>query len=123
MMPKILVIDDDLGILKLVQHTLDRAGFLTIITDNGLDAVDMAALHHPQVVLLDDSLPAFSAQQVARDLRANTQTSHIPIIIFSSSTYNNPAYVQALGGDAMIAKPFLPNELVACLKSWVQPCP
>lgn len=119
-MPKILVIDDDLGMLKLVEYTLNTAGFTAVSVKDGFEAITMAEIHHPQAILLDDSLPAVSAQQVAAGLRENAHTRHIPIIIFSSSTYNNPAYAQHLGGDAMIAKPFVPKDLINCLRDWVQ---
>lgn len=120
-MHTVLTIDDDEGILTLVKIVLERAGYQVLQAANGIDGVQIAQTHTPDIILLDDTLPITPSHEVSRQLRSDPQTNHIPIIIFSASLEGrNPAYIQRMGGDEILPKPFRQHDLLSLLSQFLQ---
>jgi CheY-like chemotaxis protein len=112
-MVKVLVIDDDEGILLLVKTTLKRAHYEVLTARNGYEGVQLAQDHRPNVIILDDAMPVLSGREVCAELRNRPETSEIPIVISSASLETrNPRYAQSLGADALLAKPFRPQDMI-----------
>lgn len=118
MKSRILIIDDDKFIVKIIKDCLDKEGY-TISTaadsEAGLDEVYQNA---PDLILLDVVLPGMSGHEICRLLRNDTRTSHVPIIMLTSrgGTNDKVAGFEA-GADDYITKPFEPAELVARVKT------
>lgn len=107
---KILVVDDDARILKIVKHCLEKEAFQVVTAVDGESALNMVKQEQPSLVVLDLMLPKLNGYDVCRAL--NDQYS-IPIIILSAKGDELDRIVGfRLGVDDYMTKPFSPTELV-----------
>jgi two-component system KDP operon response regulator KdpE len=113
--PRVLVVDDEQQILRTLRVILREAGFEAIPASTGEEALDQAALHHPEAAIIDLLLPDFDGVELSRRLR---EWSEIPLIVLSA-VGEEDAKVRALaaGADDYVTKPFGPRELVARLQA------
>ncbi len=102
---KILICDDDEGILDMLELILEDSGFKIIPEKNSLNIYNMINREHPDLVLLDLWMPVLSGDQVLKALRNNPATSNLPVIIISASTEGRKIASEA-GATEFIAKPF-----------------
>ncbi len=101
----VLVVEDDASILELEQALVeDLFGLQTLAAADGIQAMQIAAERLPSLILLDIMLPGMSGLEVARQLRANIRTRHIPIIAVTASTVREQ--VIEAGCDDYVQKPF-----------------
>lgn len=108
-MPKVLVVDDDPKILKVVDHSLKREGYEVITALDGSQAIEQFHRQEPDLVVLDLMLPHVDGFQVCRTIR---ETSSIPIIILSVRNEELDKILgYNLGVDDYLSKPFSPVEL------------
>lgn len=112
---KILVIDDEPSIRKLLRVLLSANGFTLLEASSGQEGLTKAAQEQPEVILLDLGLPDKPGIQVLRELR---EWSHAPVVILSVRDREQQK-VEALdaGADDYLTKPFGPNELLARIRS------
>jgi DNA-binding response OmpR family regulator len=114
-MPKILVVDDELKIARLVKDYLSEAGFDVSLASTGPAAVASARSERPDLVILDLGLPGMDGYDVTRSIRAQ---STIPIIMLTARSEETDRIVGLeLGADDYVVKPFSPRELVARVKA------
>jgi two-component system, OmpR family, KDP operon response regulator KdpE len=112
---KILVVDDEPPIRKLLRLGLSTQGYSVVEAMNATDAIEQIALTQPDLVVLDLGLPDLSGYELLR--RWRDERSDLPVVILSSRT-DEGGIVQALelGADDYITKPFGMNELVARIR-------
>lgn len=112
---KILVVDDEQPIRKLLRAGLSTQGYEIIDAPNGRTALEEMANASPDLVVLDLGLPDISGQELLRRWRAEGST--VPVVILSSRT-DEPGIVEALdlGADDYVTKPFGVNELIARIR-------
>lgn len=108
---KILIVDDDPHILRLLQLYFEKEQFLVSTAENGDAALARFAENQPDVVLLDLMMPGKSGYDVLRELR-KTSTVAILILTARGDTFDKVLGLE-LGADDYVAKPFEPKELVA----------
>jgi len=115
---KILVVDDDLDTVKLVGTTLEKQGYVILAAQQGVEALEIAAQQHPDLILLDIMMPKMDGFEVIRRLRADPATSAIPVIMFTAKSQvdDKVAGLEA-GADEYLTKPTHPAELVARVRS------
>ena len=114
-MKRILVVDDEESILKVVDYALSEAGYEVHTAIDGPGAEFMFAQTQPDLVILDVMLPGKSGLDVARDLRA---TSNVPIIMLSARGDEVDRILGLeFGADDYVTKPFSPRELVSRVKA------
>jgi len=82
---KILIVDDEIRNRKLLEALLHSEGYATMSAASGTDALAAVAQHAPDLVLLDVMMPDMDGFQVARKLKSDASTSHIPIIMVTAS--------------------------------------
>jgi two-component system alkaline phosphatase synthesis response regulator PhoP len=112
---RILVVDDDKKIVELVSLYLRRDGYGVLAAYDGQEALEVARLKQPDLVVLDLMLPELDGRDVCRLLRAE---SHVPIIMLTArSTDDDKLNGLDLGADDYITKPFNPRELVARVRA------
>jgi two-component system KDP operon response regulator KdpE len=113
--PLVLVCDDETQILRALRVILRDAGYESLPAENGEDALDAAAVRHPEAAIVDLVLPDMDGVEVCRRLR---EWSEIPIIVLSA-VGDEEAKVRALaaGADDYVTKPFGPRELIARLQA------
>jgi two-component system, OmpR family, KDP operon response regulator KdpE len=114
-MPLVLICDDEAQILRALRVILRDAGYEVLPADCGEDALDVAAVRHPDAAIVDLMLPDIDGVEVCRRLR---EWSDVPIIVLSA-VGDEDAKVRALaaGADDYVTKPFGPRELVARLQA------
>ncbi|NLB91335.1 MAG: response regulator transcription factor [Clostridiales bacterium] len=112
---KILFIDDDPNILKLVQLYLEKEGYQVVTATRGDEGLATFKKSLPQLVLLDIMMPGMDGWQVCRAIR---QESNVPIIMLTAKdeTFDKVLGLE-LGADDYVSKPFEPKELVARIKA------
>ena len=114
----ILVVDDEEDILNLVKYNLVKDGFQVTGVSTGEEAIRAARTKLPDLALLDLMLPGADGFTVARVLKGDAKTAHIPIIFLSAR--GEEADIVAgleLGAEDYITKPFSPRVLVAKVKA------
>jgi len=111
---KILIVDDDVDSLKLMGLMLQRNGYEVIAASAGQQGLTRALGDSPDLIILDVMMPDMNGYEVCRRLRANPQTSHIPIIMFTAKTMidDKVAGFEA-GADDYLTKPTHPTELTS----------
>ncbi len=112
---KILFIDDDPNICRLVQLYLEKEGYQVAIANRGDEGLALFKQEDPDLVLLDIMLPGMDGWQVCRAIR---QTSNVPIIMLTAKdeTFDKVLGLE-LGADDYLTKPFEPKELIARVKA------
>jgi len=112
---KILVVDDEAKIVKLVRSYLEQAGFAVVEAGDGQTALIQARREKPDLVVLDLGLPGMDGLEVARTLRRERET---PIIMLTARIEDTDKIVGLeLGADDYVTKPFNPRELVARVRA------
>lgn len=112
---KILVVEDDPEINRLVYHALEKEGYSVENVFNGKDAVSKLALNSHQMVVLDLMLPLLDGYEVLRIIR---EKAKIPVLILSAKSEENDKIIGlGLGADDYMTKPFSVDEMVARVKA------
>ncbi|HJX37272.1 MAG TPA: response regulator transcription factor [Anaerolineae bacterium] len=115
MMSRVLVVDDDPGIVKLVRAYLEQAGYSVLTAQEGKKALHIARHDKPDLVILDLMLPEMDGWDVCRALR---KESDVPIIMLTARVEESDKLIGLeLGADDYVTKPFSPRELVARVRS------
>jgi two-component system KDP operon response regulator KdpE len=108
---RVLVVDDELGILRAVQTNLGRHEFRVDTASTGSDALEAYGRLHPDLVLLDLGLPDMDGLDVIRSIRQRAST---PIVVLSArEAERDKVTALELGADDYLTKPFGVNELLA----------
>ncbi|HRN18401.1 MAG: response regulator transcription factor [Trueperaceae bacterium] len=108
---RILIVEDDVDILRLLSRELEDAGFEVLAYDSGMRGLTAVRESNPDLVILDLGLPDISGQEIARRLR---HTGNIPIIILTAADeVGTKVEMLNAGADDYLAKPFHVEELVA----------
>lgn len=111
-MSKILIVEDESDISDLITLHLAREGHEAHCVANGLQVQPLAVEQQPDLIVLDMMLPGLDGGQVFKRLRADTRTTHIPIIILTAkSQVADKIAGLELGADDYLTKPFSPREL------------
>jgi len=115
---KILIVDDERDILKMLDYNLKKEGFRVISASDGEDAIDSALKERPDLIVLDLMLPGLDGLEVCKTLKKENKTANIPIIMLTAKAQETDKIVGLeLGADDYITKPFSPRELVARVKA------
>jgi two-component system alkaline phosphatase synthesis response regulator PhoP len=118
MASRILIVEDDPDIARLVSRYLDKAGFTSEIVPSGREALESIRATVPDLMVLDLMLPHVDGLEVCRRVRANEPTAALPIIMLTARAEESERIVGLeLGADDYLAKPFSPNELVARVRA------
>ncbi|MFV3076558.1 phosphate regulon transcriptional regulator PhoB [Niveispirillum fermenti] len=116
--PLILVVEDEADLVTLLSYNLEREGFRVITAGDGEEALLQADERSPHLILLDWMLPLMSGLEVCRQLRRNSKTRDIPVIMLTARG-EEADKVRGLnsGADDYLSKPFSPTELVARIRA------
>ena len=118
MKEKILIVDDEKDIVKMLDYNLKKEGYRTISCYNAEDALDLTDREHPNLIILDLMLPGMDGLEVCKTLKKEEKSARIPIIMLTAKTQEADKIVGLeLGADDYITKPFSPRELVARIKA------
>jgi two-component system phosphate regulon response regulator PhoB len=111
-MHTVLVVDDEADILDLITFNLQRQGLKVLAAGDGLGAVQLARENRPDLIVLDLMRPGKDGFTVFKELRADTRTSQIPVIMLTArGELDDKIAGLELGADDYVTKPFSPKEL------------
>jgi two-component system KDP operon response regulator KdpE len=112
---RILIVDDDPRLIRLVREVLSAAGFQVLTSSSGEAAIQTLALEQPHLLLLDILLPDLDGYQVARRVR---EFSNVPIIMLTAKVAESDKLSGfGAGADDYITKPFSSKELLARVRA------
>lgn len=116
-MPKVLVVDDQPHIVRLIQVNLERERIDVITAGDGEEALAQVYAEHPDLVILDVIMPKRDGFEVLKAMKSDPETSAIPVIMLTVRT-QNADIVEGLhqGAELYMPKPFHPRELVALVQ-------
>ncbi len=120
MSPKILVVDDEPALLRLMEFVLAKQGYTMLTATNGEEALLQARQQRPDLIVLDIMMPKLDGYQVAEALRADAELGRIPIIMLSAKAQEEDIErgVEA-GVDKYVTKPFSPEHLVELASTYL----
>ncbi len=111
-MARVLVIDDDSGLLQMVKLMLERAGHQSILAEGGEAGIKAALTQAPDLAIIDLMMPGISGYDVTRQLRANSITARLPILILTArSQPMDKQMALNVGATAFMSKPVSSQEL------------
>lgn len=117
MSSKILVVDDEASIISMMKTSIELAGYEVVTASNGREALESVATERPDVVVMDVMMPEMDGFQALEKLKANPDTSHIPVVMLTGL---NDDYDIAKGwkkGNSLyLQKPFIPVQLISYLQ-------
>ncbi len=114
---KILAVDDERHIVRLIQVNLERAGYQVITAFDGPEAVKKVESDKPDLVVLDVMMPKMDGFEVLKRLQANPETRDIPVIMLTAKAQDADVFRGwSSGVSAYLTKPFNPLELITFVK-------
>jgi two-component system, OmpR family, alkaline phosphatase synthesis response regulator PhoP len=121
---KVLIADDEPNIVTSLEFLMKGCDFEVRVARDGEEAMRLAQDFQPDLLLLDVMMPVCDGLEVCRRIRGNPATRAIRIVILTAhGRETDVARGLALGADAYITKPFSNKELVAKVRSLLQPAP
>jgi DNA-binding response OmpR family regulator len=119
MPPKILVVDDDRGILGLVKKYLTASGMTAMVADDGSEALLLVRDSKPDLILCDAAMPGMDGHSLCRRIKAEASTRSIPVILMSGERVDDKAVLQGFegGADDYMMKPFSLPVLLARIQA------
>ena len=110
---RILVVDDEPAILRLMEYVLDRQGYIVRMATDGDEALEVVTTFSPDLVILDIMMPRKDGYAVTKAIRADPNLAHIPIVMLSAKAQETDiAQGLAVGVNIYLTKPFEPDELL-----------
>lgn len=114
----ILIVDDEVDIVEFVDYNLRKEMFRTLRAHDGMQALNQARQHHPDLILLDLMLPGIDGLEACRRLKADMETAHIPVIMLTAKGEEADVVTGlGIGADDYVAKPFSMRMLLARIKA------
>jgi len=113
----VLIVDDDCAVSKLVRYNLAAEGLTVLSADDGLEGVEMAFEHRPNLVVLDIHMPKLNGWEVLWQLRNDSRTANTPIIMLTvQGDEDSVTEGWTRGVDCYLPKPLDIGELVMMVK-------
>ncbi len=115
---KILLVEDDKHISKLVKYNLEKTGFNCVLAMTGEEALKVLDSESIDLIILDIMLPKIDGLEVCRQVKQNKGLLHVPIIMLTAKGEEVDKIVGfELGADDYVVKPFSPRELILRIKA------
>ena len=116
-MPKVLAVDDQVHIVRLIQVNLERNGYQVVTAYDGEQALEKDKEENPDLIVCDVMMPRKDGFEVLRELKSDPGTRDIPFIMLTAKAQDADVFRGwASGVDAYLTKPFNPQELLAFVK-------
>ncbi len=120
-MTRILIVDDTPDMANLMVRAVGKLGYETLVAGDGVCALQMALATAPDLILLDVMMPRMSGIEVLRELKANIQLQHIPVVLVTAKGEDDDV-IEGLdaGAHDYVSKPFKRDVLAARVRSAVR---
>lgn len=113
-MARILVVDDEPDIVRVVTKIMEARGHSVTIAHDGIEACDRVKADPPDVVILDLNLPRLDGWEVCKRIKGDPATAHVAIVMMTAAyvSVDDAAAGAKIGADEYVVKPFLRDVLV-----------
>jgi DNA-binding response OmpR family regulator len=117
---KILLVENDVDTAQVVEANLKNAGYQCLVKSETIDIIALVNEYQPDLVILDYVLPEINGGEICSTIKNNSNSSHLPVIIYSSypKSFLSLRQYQC---DAFIPKPFDVDKLIAKIKELFHP--
>jgi two-component system cell cycle response regulator DivK len=116
----VLIVEDNELNLKLFNDLLEAHGYVTVQTRNGMEAIELARLHRPDLILMDIQLPEVSGLQVTQWIKSDEELKHIPVIAITAFAMKGDEEKMRQGGcEAYLSKPISVVKFLETVKSFL----
>jgi len=117
----ILVVEDQEDNRRIMRDLLTSVGYKVIEAVTGEEGVAAAESHRPDLILMDIQLPGLDGYEATRQIKANPDLQHIPIIVVTSYALSgDDVKAYEAGCNDYVSKPFSPRELLAKIREYLQ---
>ncbi|MFH1791749.1 MAG: response regulator [Candidatus Omnitrophota bacterium] len=116
---KILIIDDEADVMKMLVYRLKARGYETVTAQDGRAGIEKARKHLPGLIILDYWLPDMKAVDISAELKSAESTGSIPIIMMTASVENMRDKKEECGACDCLLKPIGPEELYAKVEKYI----
>jgi two-component system alkaline phosphatase synthesis response regulator PhoP len=115
---KIMVVDDEPSVRHLVHRVLEK-DYIVVEAQNGLEAVDIAKIEKPNLILMDMMMPGMDGLSACYALKQDKETALIPVVMLTAITHelNKRMSETIMGTKGYITKPFSPKDLLATIQA------
>ena len=122
MKAKILVVEDDPDIMRILTQTLSAAGFQVVPAYGGEDAIKKVRTHMPDLVLTDLAMPKVSGVEVIERVKQDPETQQIPVVAVTAHVWDGLAQnAGQVGCDGYLSKPFTAKQLLQEVHKFLKP--
>jgi two-component system cell cycle response regulator DivK len=120
MQKRILIVEDNELNMKLFNDLLEAHGYETVQTRSGVEAVELARLHKPDLILMDIQLPEVSGLQVTQWIKGDEDLRHIPVIAITGFAMKKDEEKIRQGGcESYLAKPFSIETFLGTVRNYL----
>ena len=118
---KILAVDDEKHIVRLVQINLQKEGYDVVTASTGREALEQVERENPDLVIMDVMMPEMGGFEALQIMKADEKTAQIPIIMLTAKAQDADVFQGwKSGADLYLTKPFNPQELLTFVKRILQ---
>ena len=122
MAKRILVVEDEQAVARLLQINLERAGYEVELAGNGRSGLEAVAVQRPDAVVLDVIMPVMDGFEVLRQLKADPDTADIPVLLLTGKSDEESIFeAWSEGVHCYLTKPFDPSDLVLLMGRMLAP--
>jgi two-component system, OmpR family, phosphate regulon response regulator PhoB len=114
--PRVLVVEDEPGMLDIMRVNLERRGYDVVLARDGVEAWQQLETNGPDALVLDLGLPQMSGFRVLKLLRRDPQWRRLPVVIVTSYNFEEVSEISTDGVESFVQKPFVPEDLASSLK-------
>lgn len=116
-MPRVLVVDDEVNIVRLIQVNLERQGYQVETANNGLQALEKIRASRPDLLVSDVMMPEMDGFELLSTVRRDPVLNDLPVIMLTAKAQDaNVMEGYTRGADMYLTKPFNPAELISFAK-------
>ena len=120
MAKKVLIVEDNELNMKLFSDLLEAHGYATLKTANGIEAIDIARAHHPDLILMDIQLPEVSGLDVTRWLKEDDDLKSIPVIAVTAfAMKGDEERIREGGCEAYLSKPISVAKFLETVRTYL----
>lgn len=124
MAARILIVDDDRHVPRLIRTALERTGYETLVATDGMRALETISRDRPDLVLLDIAMPNMDGFETLRRLKSAPSTCAIRVLIVTARDGDDDlTRAWQAGADGYLTKPFSPNDLASMVRTVLREAP
>ena len=117
---KIMVVDDEPYIARVIKFKLEQEGYAVISANDGITGLERIRQERPELVLLDVMMPGLTGYEVCQQIKADAELAGIPVVFLTAKGQERDREQGlSMGASDYITKPFSPNRLLELVKSMI----